>query len=55
MTVDHQFFNAHYLAERAMLNPSLTQGTLNAGTCITILDEVPYLDQRAIAQFRTAA
>jgi hypothetical protein len=29
--------------------------SLNAGTCTTILDEVPYLEQRAIPQFGTAA
>ena len=31
-----------------MVSPFLTQGRLNAGTCITILPEVPHLEQQAI-------
>ena len=34
--------------ERAIVNPFLTQGSLNAGTCITMLTEVPQLEQQAI-------
>jgi len=31
-----------------MVTPFLTQGSLNAGTCITILPEVPRSEQQAI-------
>ena len=47
VSVDHQFFTARYLAERAMVSPCLTHGSLNAGTCITILPGVPHLEQQA--------
>ena len=31
-----------------MVNPYLTQGSLNASTCTSILDEAPRLEQQAI-------
>jgi hypothetical protein len=40
--------HTRYLAERAMVSPCLTHGSLNAGTCITILPGVPHLEQQAI-------
>jgi len=45
--------HARYLAEQAMVNPFVTQESLNASTCTTILDEVPYLEQQSISQFET--